>query len=719
MKLLNIIFESKQRSLDEWIKAALSTAKDAKSLKAANQALHTALNDVIQFAKNDKQQLKGIVKQNQANAKTLTNVDDLIKALSIEGGLTARSMGLLNQGLLKSSKTPVSIMDDVAKSLVADKNFIVKYKKFKTEKQLRDALAAKQYSENGINSIVGATKKSKEFETARKAYFAKQKNTTKTGTKTTATTGVKSTDDIVKQTTKTRFGGKIKQVADNVKNTKLGRGIITAIKGSVKNAGLMKLLWWLLIGGVAYYVVKSMWDSLWSGEESDIPSEDDLLPINDWMECIVEPLADDDNAEILIDDNGVISVKYKIDEFGGKKTGGYVIFSSDYSVKSANGETGTWSCNQSGLLNEQGLTGIKVSDNAKQTTSDISTKELSRMFDEVEDNLNGDFFDSDATDLKDAYNLIKSLENRTYKNRPALKVFVSNYPKIKGKGLGEHIMELKGLDFEATELRDELLSLIGYTVTRSGGGEKGDSDTGGFQGDGNPKTGLSHITVSWNEKEGGGGSGKIKYVPCDSFPFKFGCISDKIKDVQRCAGKLKVDGYYGPKTDARLASVIVGYSKTITKSSYDKITKECKGDDEVIKLKAVDNDKKVEKVSKIDPKGIVPIALPTLDTAQMIKIHGVEKLEDQINKTVDGRLIKDIIDNQIKFRGGRFILKLDEELTQKQLTIINYYMASKSYSLEKKKETLKKGKYVWKADNATARKIARKEQGIKKLKDNE
>lgn len=719
MKLLNIIFESKQRSLDEWIKAALSTAKDAKSLKAANQALHTALNDVIQFAKNDKQQLKGIVKQNQANAKTLTNVDDLIKALSIEGGLTARSMGLLNQGLLKSSKTPVSIMDDVAKSLVADKNFIVKYKKFKTEKQLRDALKAKQYSDNGVDAIVGATKKSNEFKTAKKAWFTKQQNTTKTGTKTTATTGVKSTDDIVKQTTKTRFGGKIKQVADNVKNTKLGRGIITAIKGSVKNAGLMKLLWWLLIGGVAYYVVKSMWDSLWSGEESDIPSEDDLLPINDWMECIVEPLADDDNAEILIDDNGVISVKYKIDEFGGKKTGGYVIFSSDYSVKSANGETGTWSCNQSGLLNEQGLTGIKVSDNAKQTTSDISTKELSRMFDEVEDNLNGDFFDSDATDLKDAYNLIKSLENRTYKNRPALKVFVSNYPKIKGKGLGEHIMELKGLDFEATELRDELLSLIGYTVTRSGGGEKGDSDTGGFQGDGNPKTGLSHITVSWNEKEGGGGSGKIKYVPCDSFPFKFGCISDKIKDVQRCAGKLKVDGYYGPKTDARLASVIVGYSKTITKSSYDKITKECKGDDEVIKLKAVDNDKKVEKVSKIDPKGIVPIALPTLDTAQMIKIHGVEKLEDQINKTVDGRLIKDIIDNQIKFRGGRFILKLDEELTQKQLTIINYYMASKSYSLEKKKETLKKGKYVWKADNATARKIARKEQGIKKLKDNE
>lgn len=655
------------------------------------------------------------------NAKSIRgftgkSIDDLVYGLA-KGTLSAKQVGDVAVGLMKTKGVSTNYIARLAPDFVQTTTFIQKYAK-DGKPLTRVSLKNSGYTDDAITEILKAAKGNKKFQSALKTTKTGAQTGTKTGTK-TATTGVKSTDDIVKQTTKTKFGGRVKQVADNVKNTKLGRGIITAVKGSVRNAGLMKLLWWLLIGGVAYYVIKSMWDSLWSGEESDIPSEDDLLPINDWMECIVEPLADDDNAEILIDDNGVISVKYKIDEFGGKKTGGHVIFSSDYSVKSANGETGTWSCNQSGLLNEQGLTGIKVSDNAKQTTSDISTKELSRMFDEVEDNLNGDFLDSDATDLKDAYNLIKSLENRTYKNRPALKVFVSNYPKIKGKGLGEHIMELKGLDFEATELRDELLSLIGYTVTRSGGGEKGDSETGGFQGDGNPKTGLSHITVSWNEKEGGSGSGKIKYVPCDSFPFKFGCISDKIKDVQRCAGKLKVDGYYGPKTDARLASVIVGYSKTITKSSYDKITKECKGDDEVIKLKAVDNDKKVEKVSKIDPKGIVPIALPTLDTAQMIKIHGVEKLEDQINKTVDGRLIKDIIDNQIKFRGGRFVLKLDEELTQKQLTIINYYMASKSYSLEKKKETLEKGKYVWKADNATARKIARKEQGIKKLKDNE
>ena len=51
----------------------------------------------------------------------------------------------------------------------------------------------------------------------------------------------------------------------------------------------------------------------------------------------------------------------------------------------------------------------------------------------------------------------------------------------------------------------------------------------------------------------------------------------------------------------------------------------------------------------------------------MIKVHGPEKLENQINKTIDGKLIKDIIDNDVKFRGGRFVLKLKEELTENQL----------------------------------------------------
>jgi hypothetical protein len=89
-----------------------------------------------------------------------------------------------------------------------------------------------------------------------------------------------------------------------------------------------------------------MWKNFWS-EGDPIPSDDDLIPVNDWLECIVTPLGDDANAEI-IEQNGV-AVKYKIDKFGGKETGGHVIFTPDYRVKAANGIEGTWSCNQTGL----------------------------------------------------------------------------------------------------------------------------------------------------------------------------------------------------------------------------------------------------------------------------------------------------------------------------------------------------------------------------------
>ena len=56
---------------------------------------------------------------------------------------------------------------------------------------------------------------------------------------------------------------------------------------------------------------------------------------------------------------------------------------------------------------------------------------MSRIIDQIEDNLNGDILDSDSTDLKDTYNIVKGLQNRSYKGRDAIRVLVKNYPKIK------------------------------------------------------------------------------------------------------------------------------------------------------------------------------------------------------------------------------------------------------------------------------------------------
>jgi hypothetical protein len=725
MKLLDVLNENNKEVKEQLQGILRGAAKNISKVKGA-------IDDVVKFALNSGQVIKNV------DGVALATSDDIIKAMK-SGTLGSTGASQLASGLLKSNRLPKDIQRTLVNEIAAGSKFKNVIGKVKTENALRKSLSKKGYTAETIELMVGRAKDQKigpfavVKKTPKKTTTTTTKKTTTTPKSTTtkaAATGTgtisKKLDDILNvlagNSKKTVQGRRALQVAEKIRGSKLGRGLVSTVVKVGRFALIRTLLWWLLILGLGGYIIRQLWSQFWS-EGDPIPSDDELLPLNDWMECIVTPLADDDNAEIIQDVNGV-AVKYKIDEFGGKETGGHVIFTSDYRVKAANGIEGTWSCNQTGLqneeLNEQGLSGISTStSNSGSTGVDISAKDMSRIIDQIEDNLNGDILDSDSTDLKDTYNIVKGLQNRSYKGRDAIRVLVKNYPKIKGKQLGTHILELENLDFEATELRDELLSLLGYSVEGGGSNDGGSNQSGDSDGgDGNSKTGLSHITVVWDGKDSGGKGKGIKYVPCDSFPFKIGCISDKIKDVQRCAGELKVDGYYGPKTDARLAKVIIGYSKTITKKSYDKITKECKGkkSDGVTKLKAVDPVTR-EKVSKIKPLEVKPIVLPKLDIQKMIKVHGPEKLENQINKTIDGKLIKDIIDNDIKFRGGRFVLKLKEELTENQLKAINYYFASKGFSLERKKETLKKGKYVWKAETSTARRIARKELGIEKLKD--
>ena len=730
MKLLDVLTES-NKEVEEQLQGILrGAAKNISKVKGA-------IDDVVKFALNSGQVIKNV------DGVALATSDDIIKAMKA-GTLGSTGASQLASGLLKSNRLPKDIQRTLVNEIAAGSKFQKVVGSVKSEKALKTRLSKKGYTAETIELLIGRAKDQKigPFAVVSKVKPKVKTTTTKKATTTTkatttkaATTGTstvsKKLDDILAALTgtakKSGQGQRILKSANRWKNSKLGKGLVGVVTRVGSFALIKNLLWLLLIAGVGGYIISKMWKNFWS-EGDPIPSDDDLIPVNDWLECIVTPLGDDANAEI-IEQNGV-AVKYKIDKFGGKETGGHVIFTPDYRVKAANGIEGTWSCNQTGLeesINEQGLSGIGDSNSSNSNSSnsdsskiEISAKDMSRAIDSIEDNVSGDYLESDSTDLKDAYNIVKGLQNRSYKGRDAIRVLIKNYPKIKGKELGTHILELENLDFEATEIRDELLSLLGYSVEKSGGNDdssnkKGDSDGG----DGNPKTGLSHITVVWDGKDGGGKGKGIKYVPCDSFPFKIGCISDKIKDVQKCAGDLKVDGYYGPKTDARLAKVIIGYSKTITKKSYDKITKECKGkkSDGVTKLKAVDPVKKREKLTKITPLEIQPIVLPKLDIEKMIKVHGPEKLENYIQKTIDGKRIKDIIDNEVKFRGGRFILKLKEELTEKQLKAINYYFASKGFSLDKKKETLKQGKYVWKAETSTARRIARKELSIEKLKD--
>lgn len=71
------------------------------------------------------------------------------------------------------------------------------------------------------------------------------------------------------------------------------------------------------------------------------------------------------------------------------------------------------------------------------------------------------------------------------------------------------------------------------------------------------------------------GSSGINYKTCSSYPVKFGCKGEKVKQVQRLLNKahksgLNVDGYFGAKT--RSALVSNGYGEIATVSVVAKLT---------------------------------------------------------------------------------------------------------------------------------------------------
>jgi hypothetical protein len=102
------------------------------------------------------------------------------------------------------------------------------------------------------------------------------------------------------------------------------------------------------------------------------------------------------------------------------------------------------------------------------------------------------------------------------------------------------------------------LGVTYYTASnwfKSNGVEVDDTNTGGSGGG-----------------TGGSGGGKTTYTNCTDFPYKKGCSSSVIANVQGCLG-ISNDGKFGPKTEKTLSNA--GYGTVITKKVYDKIMSKC------------------------------------------------------------------------------------------------------------------------------------------------
>ena len=436
----------------------------------------------------------------------------------------------------------------------------------------------------------------------------------------------------------------------------------------------------------------------------------------DFLKCILIPLGDDEGVKIESDSDGNPVLYYtkgsSYDDQGG------LIFRVDGSVETGDGsKKGTWSCNTSGLDIQEQIAPLLKS---VSTGSEITSKQLSIAMEDLNDNLSGDLLDGDSTDMMDALNIVKGIEGKTYKSSTAIKTLIHNYPKVYKTSLVDDINNLSNLDFEGMERKEELLGILGLSSGESSGGnQSGDSDAKGdsdVKGDGNTSTGISHITIKWGSGKTTPVVGKVKYVQCKDLPFKYGCISDKIKTIQKCLpAELKVDGYYGPKTSNALWNLYQGKEKSdITKSVYDKIMVACEKKDE--KTKSTEPRKKVVPPIKLEPKGLAP--LKVYDTESVIAKIDPAVMAANIRKTIDGRRVDQIISDELKYSFGRYVLKIDDRLTEKQLEMVNLYMATQGFKvLRKRTETPDGSKYVWKPDSKDAKRIARKERSIKKDQD--
>ena len=74
------------------------------------------------------------------------------------------------------------------------------------------------------------------------------------------------------------------------------------------------------------------------------------------------------------------------------------------------------------------------------------------------------------------------------------------------------------------------------------------------------------------DNTGGNTGGGTNYTACTDFPYKKGCSSTIVDEVQKCLG-LPNDGKFGPKTEAKLKEL--GYGTEITQEVYNKIKEKC------------------------------------------------------------------------------------------------------------------------------------------------
>lgn len=545
LKLINIIKENKVLSLDELdLRTFLNTVKgDANALKGANGALHGAIDDVLKFAANDKNQIVGLTAKSPNQVVKLTSVDDFLHAIRTPKGIDDTVLGLFNQGLLKSRKTPAELIDGITIEVVKTKNFKNRYAKL-TDSEMRKSLKAAGYSDNAVDSFMKNAKKDANFKKAFTKAKAKRSQNGKNKNMSPKGNG----SNVNPQQKKT--------LAER------GRELLNMI--TVKKMSWKQLLAWgagIGVGGLA------LW---WYLFDNNIVVPDDTPETEpgdtgEWAACIKELLDSKEARITTFGASGLVGVSLVTAEY----PEGLNFFSNGRVADVKTKKKGSWKC---------------------KGTKAVVAEQVNTMAEEVEILIDLLDFPVTGEHLVKAGNLLKK-----YVTNGKGKEFLSLYQRSGfGDGdLGQTLKYIKTTEASSVQAKDRLVKI--YSQILSGkvneveiqAESKVMSLTRLVLNEQSGKVGISKIDIKWDGETGtppkagetppkkGGG---VSYKDCSSkdFPFEFGCISPKIAEIQGCLGITPQKGYFGPKTK-RTMEPTYDLSGGITKEIYDAVKAKCGG----------------------------------------------------------------------------------------------------------------------------------------------
>lgn len=639
LKLINVLKEANARV--SAVKSFVDKVADGAALAKANKPLFDAFTEVLNFARTDGNQIRGVKAGAQNADNVLKTVDELMYALKTPNGMKAETVGLLNQGLLKAKTTPINMVDDIAKDVVAQDRFISRYGQL-TDKKMKEALLAAGYSENAANSLIANAKKNPKFKAQMKKGVEKRRMK-RNGSGGQQPMNPKGNTPNIPASQKKTLSERAKELMDMIKVKKMSWKQVVAWAAGI-GVTTFALWWWLY------------------DNSDDIPSdtpETEPTDTGEWAECIKEIIQSKEGI-VTSTPGGDPAVVFKNDEH----PQGLVFFATGRVFDNDNKKRGSWKCKQGQVT-------------IQEQSSEIDVDTMTQFVDEAVDALDG------YVALGNLYTLegiVKTLQGKTFQGQNALQAFLSLYEEDEG---GDKFIDdinsvgVKTLGTKGILAKRNILSILG-----GGGGSSTTPTT-------SDKKGLGGIEITWDGSSNDGRDGdsvitRPRYHDCNSkpLPHEFGCRSNQIKELQICLGlpEKYQTGNFGPITKKALEDKGIDPSNGVTQFVIDTA---CGKGGEQIKREKIDpiTTDRLKMSDLVMPK--VDMKLPDIKPLEVSDERFYNALKD------NGNIIGEDGNRRIKYKGP--------DLDEVQLGKLDNALSKMGYVRIKQLEDIKRygSKYVW------------------------